>query len=270
MKKLNIFIYIFLFLIWNNISFSEDLNKIDIRKSFIHIMELDNTSAWRTNIESVLISKNKNIFLLKECRSETISQRPFFDHQGRYEVFVIVENDNIYFVRTSATDGNDGNIQLTPSIKNKKYIAESNANLLSFDEVYEILLSGKTINIYCNIEYEHEEIKYNLITKCEYINYGFDKNNNKYLQPIMGYVPFVDKNKIKYGYVAINKNKRNDGYLEFLLNEKTSIFDVNPNQNLLKLYTKKFLNKLLFFYNKNDFTELVTIKQSKIKFFSYN
>ena len=242
---------------------------IDIRKSFIHFI-ISNSVGWRTNVKSVLSTKNKNIFLVKECRSETISQRPFFDHQGRYEFLGIVENNKTYFIRTSATDGNDGNIQLASSIKNKKNIVETNANDLNFDEVYEILFSGKTINIYCKIEYEHEEIKYSLISKCEYINYGTDKNNKKYLQPIMGYIPFVHNNKIKYGYAVIRKDKENNGYLEFLLNEKTPIFDVLSNQNLFKLYIKKFFNKLTFFYNKNNFTELISIKENKISFFSYN
>ncbi len=246
-----------------------NLRRLTISKSFIHFTG-SNGSNWRTNIKSVLSTKNKNIFLVKECRAESISQRPFFDHKDRYEFLGIVENDKTHFIRTSATDGNNENFELNSSIKNKKYLAESNANDLSFDQVYEILSSGKTINIYCKIEYEYEEIKYSLISKCEYINYGYDKNNNKYLQTIMGYVPFVDKNKIKYGYAVIKKNEKNNGYLEFLLNEKTPIFNVNPNQNILKLYTKKLLNKLVFFYNKNDFTELVSIKQNNIKFFSYN
>lgn len=242
---------------------------IDIRKSFIHFIKSKGV-GWRTNIESVLSTKNKNIFLVKECRSEAISQRPFFDHQGRYEFLGIVENNKTYIIRTSATDGNNGNIQLDPYIKNKKTIAEIDANDLNFDEVYEILLSEKTINIYCKIEYEYEEIKYSLISKCEYINYGSDKNNKRYLQPIMGYIPFVHNNRIKYGYTVIKKNEENNGCLEFLLNEKSPIFNVHPNQNLFKLYIKKFLNKLIFFYSKNDFTKLISIKDNKIKFFSYN
>ena len=242
---------------------------IYIRKSFFHFLK-SNGVGWRTNIKSILSTVNKNFFLVKECRSEVMSQRPFFDHRGRYEFLGIVENNKTYMVRTSATDGNDGNIELETSIKNKKNIAETNADDLNFDEVYEILSTGKTINIYCKIEYEYEEIKYSLISKCEYINYGSDKNNKRYLQPIMGYIPFVHNNRIKYGYTVIKKNEENNGCLEFLLNEKSPIFNVHPNQNLFKLYIKKFLNKLIFFYIKNYFKKLISIKDNKIKFFSYN
>ena len=70
--------------------------------------------------------------------------------------------------------------------------------------------------------------------------------------------------------ISASEILQNNGYLEFLLNEKTPIFNVHPNQSLFKLYIKKFLNNLIFFYNKNDFTKLISIKENKIRFFSYN
>jgi hypothetical protein len=266
MKKL--FLYIFLVLTWCNVSFSEDLSKIDISKSFIHFVSEKN--SWRTNIKSILSTKNKKIFLVKECRAEAVSEHPFSDHPGRYEFLGIIEDDKTHFIRTSATDGNKGNVQLNDPMKNKKYIVESNVNYLSFEEVNEILLSGKTINIYCEIEYEYEGIKYSLISKCEYINYNTNKNDDKYLQPIMGYVPFILKNQLRYGYVVLNVNEKKNGCLEFLLNEKTAIFNINQKKNLIKFFIKKILNIFIFFMKKNDFTELTSIKECKINFFSYD
>ena len=61
--------------------------------------------------------------------------------------------------------------------------------------------------------------------------------------------------------------KKKNGYLEFLLNEKSPIFDVKSKQNIIKLYIKKILNLFLFFIKKNSFTELISIKESKINFF---
>ena len=127
----------------------------------------------------------------------------------------------------------------------------------------EIVSSAKTINIYCEIEYEYEGIKYSLITKCEYINYNTEKNGDKYLQPTMGYVPFILKNQLRYGYVVLNVNGKNNGYLEFVLNEKTAVFNINLKKNLIKFFIKKILNILIFFMKKNDFTELIYIKESK-------
>ena len=207
---------------------------------------------------------------MKERRSESVGEHPFLNQPGRYEFLGIIEDDKTHFIRTSSVDANNGNVQLNAPMKNKKYIVESNVNYLSFEEVNEIVSSGKTNNIYCEIEYEYEGIKYSLITKCEYINYNTEKNGDKCLQPIMGYVPFILKNQLRYGYVVLNVNEKKNGYLEFLLNEKTAIFNVNPKQNLIKLYIKKILNTFTFFYKKNDFTELVSIKESKINFFSYD
>jgi len=208
---------------------------------------------------------------MKECRAEIIGEHPF-SHPGSYEFLGIIEDDKTHFIKTSSVDANKGNVQLNTPMKNKKYIVESNVNYLSFEKVYEIVSSGKTNNIYCKIEYEYEAIKYSLITKCEYINYNTEKKGDKYLQPIMGYVPFILKDQLRYGYVALNVNEKKNGCLEFLLNEKSSIFLFRSSlqQNLIRLFIKKILNKFLFFAKRNNFTKLVSIKESKIYFFIYD
>ena len=245
------------------------MRMINIHESFIHFV-LDNNS-WRTNIKSILSTENKFFFLVKECRAEIVGEHPF-SHPGSYEFLGIIEDDKTHFIRTSATDGNKGNVQLNDPMKNKKYIVESNVNYLSFEKVHEIVSSGKTNNIYCKIEYEYEAIKYSLITKCEYINYNTEKKGDKYLQPIMGYVPFILKDQLRYGYVVLNVNEKKNGCLEFLLNEKSSIFHPTPpgQLKLIRLFIKKILNKFLFFVKKNNFTKLISIKESKINFFTYD
>ena len=75
--------------------------------------------------------------------------------------------------------------------------------------------------------------------------------------------------KLRYGYVALNVGVKQNGYLEFLLNKKSNIFTINSEQNFIKLYIKKFLNTMLLFYKQSNFTEVVSIKESKIKFFQY-
>ena len=242
---------------------------INICKSFIHFFQVN--VSWRTNIKSILSTENKSFFLMKECRAEIIGEHPF-SHPGSYEFLGIIEDDKTHFIKTSSVDANKGNVQLNTPMKNKKYIVESNVNYLSFEKVYEIVSSGKTNNIYCKIEYEYEAIKYSLITKCEYINYNTEKKGDKYLQPIMGYVPFILKDQLRYGYVALNVNEKKNGCLEFLLNEKSSIFLSHSSlqQNLIRLFIKKILNKFLFFAKRNNFTKLVSIKESKIYFFIYD
>jgi len=241
---------------------------INIDKSFIHFLSEKN--SWRANIKSILSTENNKFFLVKECRAESINDHPFFNHPGRYEFLGIVEDEKLIFIRTSSVDVNKGNVQLNAPMKNKKYIVESYVNYLNFEKVHEIVSSGKTNNINCEIEYEYEGIKYSLITKCEYINYNTEKNGDKYLQPTMGYVPFILKNQLRYGYVVLNVNEKKNGCLEFLLNEKNAIFNINQKKNLIKFFIKKIINIFIFFMKKNDFTELICIKECKINFFSYD
>ena len=70
--------------------------------------------------------------------------------------------------------------------------------------------------------------------------------------------------------LIINVNEKKNGCLEFLLNKKTAIFNINLKNNLIKYFIKKILNIYILFMKKNDFTELTCIKESKINFFSYD
>jgi len=245
------------------------MNMINLGESFISFMGQRN--SWRVDIESVLSSENKNFYLLKECTAEIIGEHPF-SFPRSYEFFGIIEDDKTHLFRTSSVDAHKGILQSNVNIKHKKNLTESNINYLSFEKAHEIVSSNKISNVYCKIEYEYETIKYSLIAKCSYINYNSEKNTDKYLQPIMGYVPFVLKNQLRYGYVALNVNKKNNNYLEFLLNEKSPIISLSTSgkQNLIRLSIKKILNKLLFFLTKNAFTKLISIKESKINFFLYD
>jgi hypothetical protein len=246
----------------------EKIQKINLKKSFVHFTGPRN--CWRADIKSILTFENNSLFLVKECRSELIGANPF-NHPGRYEFLTIVDDDKTHFIRTSPLDGNFKNIQLNAQMKNKKNIVKADIEYLSFERVNEIVSSDKTTNIYCEIEYEYESIKYNLTSKCEYINYNTSKNNEKYLQPIMGYVPFILDNNLRYGYVVINVNKKVNGNLEFLLNEKSSLFSLSLDgkDNLIKKLIKNILNNLLFFMKQNNFTKLISLENSKINFFRY-
>ena len=91
---------------------------ININKSFIHFV--GETNSWRTNIESILNAENKTVFLVKECRAESVAEHPF-SHPDRYEFLGIIEDDKTHFIRTSSVDANKGNVQLNAQLKNKKY-----------------------------------------------------------------------------------------------------------------------------------------------------
>ena len=87
----------------------------------------------------------------------------------------------------------------------------------------------------------------------------------------MGYVPFILDNNLRYGYVVIKVNEKVNGNLEFLLNEKSSLFSLSLDgqDNLIKKLIKNILNNLLFFMKQNNFTKLISLENSKINFFRY-
>tara|TARA_B110000483_G_C18049393_1_gene485868 strand:- start:54 stop:809 length:756 start_codon:yes stop_codon:yes gene_type:complete len=248
------------------ITANKDQKKIDLKKSFVHF--IGTTNSWRTNIKSILTFENNTLFLVKECRAEHLGANPF-NHSKRYEHLGIVDGDKTHFIRTKPLDVNFKNIQLNIQKKIKKNIVKADIEYLSFERVHEIVSSDETSNIYCEIEYEYESIKYNLTSKCEYINYNTLKNSEKYLQPLMGYVPFILNNNLTYGYVVIEVNEKVNGNLEFLLNEKSSLLSLDGKDNLIKKLIKNILNNLLFFMKQNNFTKLISLENSKINFFRY-
>lgn len=241
-------------------------NKINIEKSFIHF--IDYPDSWRVNIKSILTCENNSFFLVKECRAETLGPKPFY-HTARYECLAIVDNYGTSVFRTYSLDYKKTNLKYQLLPENKKNILISDVEYLSFNEVNEIISSNNPTNIFCEIEYELENKKYNLTTKCEYINYGSNKNEEKYLQPIMGYVPFILNNIINYGYVALNIKEKADTTLEFLLSEKNALFTISKNEKTINQFIKLILNNLLFFCKKNEFSKYISLKCNKICFFKY-
>ena len=86
---------------------------------------------------------------------------------------------------------------------------------------------------------------------------------------LIGYVPFILKNQLRYGYAVFYVEENKNGFLEFVLSQKSNIFETESKQNLIKLLVKNFLNMLLFSVKVNNFTKLISIKKSKVKFFQY-
>ena len=81
---------------------------IDLNKSFIHFIFPQN--SWRTNIKSVLAFENNILFLVKECRAETIGEKPFYQ-TGRYEYLAIEDNYGTSVSRTYSLDYQKTNLQ---------------------------------------------------------------------------------------------------------------------------------------------------------------
>lgn len=251
---------------------------IDLNKSFIECYGFK--EGTNISIKSILKTNNNNIFLTKECRAEVNTAKPFSDNNGRYEYVAIFDDNKMYTVR-------DGNFSYKSENKHNKHLVYSNIKFLSFQEVLKITSSNISNNIFCQIKYNHQNVDYELIFKCEMINYSTRDNDYKYLQPTYGYVPFIDNNQVNYGYLAVHDNEKKTGNLEYVLKEQSFIFSTKPikiflqlhnnalklikikSQNLIKLSIKHILNRLLFFKKNNNFTKTISIAEFKIGYFRY-
>jgi hypothetical protein len=239
----------------------------NLNKSFIHFINKKNTH--RNNIKSILTTEKKKYFLTKECRAELIGKDPF-SRQKKYEFLNIIEGDKNFYIRTAPTGIKANNIEINTTDENKKYITESEIEYLNFEKTYEIVASNSLDNIFCEITYNYENKKYNLISKCEYINYNTNKNDENYLQPVLGYVPFILKNNLSFGYVTFYATEKNNENIQFVLNEQRPIVNLDNEKNLILFSMKKIVSFFFFFLIKNNFSKIINVNDFKIKFFKYN
>ena len=217
---------------------------IDIENSSIHL--LGEKNCWRANVQSILFSKNKSLILTKECRSEIISSSNPFDLSDRNEVMALIENDQVFLLRNnSVTLNSKYEVTREDKIKAIKNLPEKNFNALDFDKAQNLISTNKIKNIICKIEYIYNNESFSLISKCEYINYNIESSSKKYLQPIIGYVPFVLNGEKKIAYVACNLNKEKNSDIFFIIREKAPIFNMKKNRFFRNLVSK-ILNFCLF------------------------
>ena len=243
---------------------------IDLRKSYVKFFGSEN--AWRSNLKSILYSEKLCCYLTKECLSEEIGKFPF-SHPHRNSFLPIILDKKIYIFRSQSFKKK--NIPLLEilendhSLKFKKYIQSSKIIKFNFQTVQRLINLEQYKDLYIKIQFNHDEIEYDLITKVEYINFNVKKSSNQYLQPIMGYVPMIYNKKLSYGYCVINISDGIEQNLQFLLNKDINLFQINKNDHMIKKFLKNTLNVLTFIFCKTEFSNLITIKKAKVIFFSY-
>ena len=238
---------------------------LDIENSSIYLIGEQN--SWRANVKSVLYAKDKSIILTKECRSEAISSSNPFHLSDRNEVMALIENDQVYLIRNNAVSLNSKyKITREDKIKAIKNLAEKNFNNLEFNQAYSLISTRKVKNIICKLDYKLDNESFSLIMKCEYINFNTHSSSNKYLQPIIGYVPFILNGEKKVAYVVCNLNLEKNSDIFFIIRDSSHIFNLKKNSFFVNSI-KKIFNNFFFFLKKSDFTKVVKIKEYKMFLF---
>ena len=147
---IKLIIKVFFIIVFTNPSYSNDDLKIDLSKSFIKIYS--EKYLWINSIQSVLISENNTYYLLKETPAETMGENPF-KNVNRHMYMGLVDNENFRAFRYAPVGKYKNNLSLKENLRFEKYILKRLTKNLKLDEVYEILHSSKSTNIYCSINY---------------------------------------------------------------------------------------------------------------------
>ena len=87
--------------------------------------------------------------------------------------------------------------------------------LLNLKKAHALISSRKVKNVICKLDYKLDNQSYSLVSKCEYINFNIQSSTKKYLQPIIGYVPFILKDEKKVAYVVCNLNEEKNSDIFF-------------------------------------------------------
>ena len=204
--------------------------------------------------------ENDTYFLLEETMAENMSKTPFAN-TNRHLIRFIVNNDGANIFRTSSVGHFRKNLfPVEDDIKIIRKIIKTKAHKVELEDVYKILQSSGSTKLYCSIDYVYEKKKYNLIKRCDYLNFK-TKKDDLFIQSALGIVPFVsikEGKNINFGYGAINIINENTN-LEFLLNKTEPIFTVYKNDGLIKTTLKNVLNILTYFKTKNSFSERIVV-----------
>ena len=234
------------------------------------------SNIWRSSIVSTLsdLSINKKYYLNKECVSEAIGKNPFLRQWGYLFQTITADDKTVTSFRTSANNQSRGNFRFQN--KNHRTFIEANENIITnkinycmYEEKSLIGLSAELNNlsdnsVYCLINYEIDQKKFDLFFRSDYTNFS---SNKIFLQPIFGLCPFLHKEKLSLAYVSKNIGTDMTGDLEFFFGDYTPFFNSfkSESKNFIKFYIKKFLNKILPFTY--DYDNYINIKTSSIKFY---
>ena len=247
---------------------------ISLEDSFVYLNPKE-TNCWRVSVKSVLIDEkdNKSYYLTKECRAERISKYPF-SHPAKSELCVVVDNKkNAYKIRDipvlKRNDFGEHYYQRNFDTSDELQIKETLYRKLEFREVFDALKNRKLGNIYSKFSFEYQSKNYQLFTKVEYLNFNGEKNDNEeYLQPIFGYVPFLKDGNIHIGYVVKYIEKNDEGNLEFRLRTNKPFINFVPKPNRLTSKILFLLLRIITFPIKvSEFEEVISLTKSNLSFF---
>lgn len=246
-------------------------------------------NLWQTGVECVLARTVENneiqyAWLSHECRGESVSPDIFGTHQNYEVVYIKAWNGHVslrsgssiygfnpirnFLGNASKTTHTIGDHGVKINCKMRK------ARRLNFAEALEFFQKedeDKTNKVYMLTEYEIGSYKYELYAPCRLTNYPPSLRDEKYLQPISGYVLFEDREKFHLSYVAAHIREDGTKSVEFRVREMTSFINTkNKGSRLYPIFKLLDFLFLRFFFVMDDFVRIEKFHNGKCTLFVYD
>jgi len=245
------------------------MKQINLESSYVYL-SLENQNAWRANIKSIIENEETQVkyYLTKECRAELISKFPF-RHPSISEFCPVIGSDkSCVYIRNYPTysSGKNYNHDYQKKINNnfKLKLNYFDFKDITYRELLKLLRLNTQNDFYFQLTFKYQNNNFKLFTKIDYINFSYFSD---YIQPIVGYIPFIEDDHIYMAYIAFNQKKERSVKFDARLKKRNFPSEsVNKHKNILK---KVFLNFLDFFdfFKVSEFTSYRHIEKAQIKYF---
>ena len=250
---------------------------ISLDESFAYL-NAKKKNSWRVSIKSVLVNETDktSYYLTKECIAERIGANPF-RHKAKSELCVVLDSEgNTYKIRDipffKRNEFGEHYHQRNFKTSDELRLKEASFEEVEFSKVICDLKNRKLGNLYSKFSFNYRGKKYFIFAKVEYLNFAGKNNEDEdYLQPIFGYVPFLIDGNIHIGYVVKYIEENGGGNLEIRLRANKSLSSFFPQSNRLII---KILYKVVQVITSpikvSWFNKVVTLTESGLTFYKLN
>ena len=245
------------------------MKQINLENSYAYFNP-EHQNTWRANIRSIIENEDTLVkyYLTKECRAELISEYPFH-HPSISEFCPVIGSDkSCVYLRNYPTysSGKNFNHDYQKKINNnfKLKLNYFDYKDITYREVLKLLRSDTQNDFYFKLTFKYQKNNFNLFTKIDYINFS---HFSDYIQPIIGYVPFIEDDHIYMAYIAFNQKKERSVKFDARLKKRNFPSEsVNKHKNILKKVVLNFLD-FFDFFKVSEFTSYRHLEKAQIKYF---
>jgi len=204
----------------------------DLETGFM-ILNHDRDNRWQTPIEAILSKTTEDnrkefAYLSHECRSENVDEDPFA-HEDSEFLGISTWSGN-YLMGSGSSLFKQNPKFMTRKTKASYFVScePRTANFIDFDNVLSFLQTDCAINykpLHMELSFNSSGTRYKLYSRCRYLNFpNPNLTNQRYLQPISGYVLYEEAETFYLAYVVCYMRSGLTKTIQFRLSEQIDYF----------------------------------------------